>query len=276
MYFLVIHGIFVGVFSPLSFTQLTLEVPIPLALPAWAPFTACLQQQRRLRLSVVSRYMLLLRGAAFNLIVCDLISSPPDWIKLNCTAWLQHAADKCNTDGSNNLSQKYSGDPFFGGAWSLKSWKRKTFFSFSQVLSKQPCVLVLSSLGVVTPNELDGYIPYCLRLIFLSSKACFRQQSDANYVAWPFWRSPVCLKFIAVQMLMRSNFWSVWCFPPTHFRHTECISTAWHMPPTLDGPAWDARIIPLPVNVNVFVSNGIANIDNEANSNRTNCSVRCY
>lgn len=201
LYFLVIQGIFVGVFSPHFLHSVNSQGANSWCSPSLLPFTACLLRQPRLRLSAVSRYVLSSRGAAFNLIVFDLISSPPDWIKLNCTAWLQHAADKCNTDGSDNF-QKYSGDPFFGGAQSIKSWNRKAFFFLFHRCCQSSR---LSSLCVVTLNELDGYIPYCPGLIFPSSKTCFHQQIEANYVEWTVWRSPVCLKSTAVQMLMRSN-----------------------------------------------------------------------
>lgn len=119
-----------------SSTPLTLKVPIPCWSPcAWGPFTARCPRQPRLPPSALSRYVLLLRGATFNLIVSDLISSPrtppplrPDWIKSNCAAWLQHAVDKCNTDGSNNFFLFFF---FFGGARSMMSWNRKGFFFFS-------------------------------------------------------------------------------------------------------------------------------------------------
>lgn len=104
-------------------------------------------------------------------------------------------------------------------AWSLTNnvlESKKDFFTFSQVLSEQGWAFAVSSLSVVMPDELGMTIFHmnCLGLIFLSSKTCFRQLIEANCVAPTLWRSLVCLTSTAVQMLMRSNFWSVWCLPP--------------------------------------------------------------
>lgn len=208
-------------------------MPGPFALPALVHFTACLQQPCHFPVlpSQTSQGHAFVQRCCFQVNHLWFNFQPPDWIKSNCTTWLQHAVNRCKTDGCNDWVKKVV---LLREAWQITSWNQKRlFYIFTGVVKA----------GVGLCGEFtqcsnarwtwDDHIPYELsRSNFPFIKNMFPSTNWSQLCSTDTLTQPClsnlhsCPDVNEVKLLKCLMF-------STHFRNSCCISIVRHLLPTL-------------------------------------------